>query len=293
MDFGVETVPQISYVNNKKKLFTSSSNSKEKSIEMEVLYSYIGISVFNNEKLICQGVNEAGLHVSTLWFPDAEYSEYDDKSVTKQIEISEISDFILSCFSNTEELKKNLNNVFVWSKNHQELNGVVPVHFSIIDKDGNEIILECINQKLKIYDNYFGVFTNAPSFDWHTTNLRNFIKLDTKSTLSKEFNDLVLKQNGFGNGLLGIPGDYTSPSRFTRIFYLKNYMQKPKNISEALAFFATLIGSVNILPGLENPDPGYTQWHIMLVNNDKMYIKFFDNLNYSEINLKEIFNKKK
>lgn len=291
MDFGAETFPKIKFVKEKSS-FKSSSQSinPNKIIEEKRLFKYIGISVFENENLICQGVNENGLHISTLWFPDAIYDGNTKKeNLQKDIEISEISDFILSCFENTEDIKKYFLNVSVWSRDYKELNGKIPAHFSIIDKNGNEIVLESINGRLKIFDNYFGVLTNVPSFDWHVNNLRNYINLEGKSVPQKEVSNLIFKQNGYGNGLMGLPGDFTSTSRFVRAFCLKNLTNFTENPEEVLSFLGGLMGNLTILPGFERTGNDYTQWHILILNNEKILIKFFDELNYIEIDLKKIF----
>jgi len=237
------------------------------------------------------------LHVSTLWFPDASYKNLELKKdfLKKEIEISEISDFILSCFDNTKDVKNSFLNLTVWSKNYEALNGKLTVHFSVIDENGDEIIIEFIDGKLKIFENYFGILTNNPSFDWHSKNLRNYIKLDAKSIEEKEIKNLIFKQNGFGNGLFGIPGDFTSSSRFVRAFYLKNFIDFYDEMEEETIFsyLSTLINNLIILPGYEKSAKDYTQWHILLLNNEKLLVKFFDKLNYIEIDLKKIFQKEK
>jgi penicillin V acylase-like amidase (Ntn superfamily) len=39
------------------------------------------------------------------------------------------------------------------------------------------IVIEYLKGEMKIFDAPFGVITNAPSYDWHETNLRNYINL--------------------------------------------------------------------------------------------------------------------
>ena len=40
---------------------------------------------------------------------------------------------------------------------------------------GKSIVIEYVGGKLNVYDNPLGVITNSPAFDWHMTNLRNYI----------------------------------------------------------------------------------------------------------------------
>jgi choloylglycine hydrolase len=58
--------------------------------------------------------------------------------------------------------------------------------------------------------------TNSPPFDWHLTNLRNYVKLSPVNAEPLNLSGEVFAPLGAGSGLLGIPGDPTPPSRFVR-----------------------------------------------------------------------------
>jgi len=60
------------------------------------------------------------------------------------------------------------------------------------------------------------VMTNAPTYDWHMTNLQNYISLSVKDVVSAKLGPLTLYALGSGAGLHGMPGDFTPPSRFVR-----------------------------------------------------------------------------
>lgn len=53
---------------------------------------------------------------------------------------------------------------------------MLPAHASIYDASGKGIVVEFYNEQINVYDN-IGVMTNAPKYDWHVTNLRNYINL--------------------------------------------------------------------------------------------------------------------
>ena len=71
-----------------------------------------------------------------------------------------------------------------------------------------------------MHDNQLGVMTNSPPFDWHTTNLRNYLNLSVNNlpalTLNGSSQPVTLKPIGQGTGMLGLPGDLMPPSRFVR-----------------------------------------------------------------------------
>ncbi len=58
--------------------------------------------------------------------------------------------------------------------------------------------------------------TNSPTFDWHMTNLRNYVNLTVTNVPPIGVGGIKLAQLGQGSGLRGLPGDFTPPSRFVR-----------------------------------------------------------------------------
>ncbi len=93
---------------------------------------------------------------------------------------------------------------------------VAPVHFVVHDRSGKSAVIEPLNKSLKIYDNPLGVVTNSPTFDWHMTNLRNYVNLTATNVPPINLGGVTLAQFGQGSGLRGLPGDFTPPSRFVR-----------------------------------------------------------------------------
>ena len=91
-----------------------------------------------------------------------------------------------------------------------------PFHYVVYDAAGASIAIEPIGGKLKIYDNPLGVMTNSPTFDWHMTNLRNYIALNPRNVPPLKIDGMTFRQFGEGSGMLGLPGDTTPPSRFVR-----------------------------------------------------------------------------
>jgi choloylglycine hydrolase len=58
--------------------------------------------------------------------------------------------------------------------------------------------------------------TNAPTYDWHITNLRNYINLSPVALPGGKIDDLAFRPLGAGSGMIGLPGDFTPPSRGVR-----------------------------------------------------------------------------
>jgi choloylglycine hydrolase len=86
----------------------------------------------------------------------------------------------------------------------------------VYDKTGASIVIEPVGGRLVIHDNPLGVMANSPTFDWHMTNLRNYIALKPHNVPPLTIAGVTFNQFGQGSGMLGLPGDFTPPSRFVR-----------------------------------------------------------------------------
>ena len=89
-------------------------------------------------------------------------------------------------------------------------------HYVVHDAQGHSAVIEFVGGKLHVYDNPLGVVTNSPTFDWHQTNLRNFIHLSPDNAKPIVEAGETLRGFGQGTGMWGLPGDFTPPSRFVR-----------------------------------------------------------------------------
>jgi choloylglycine hydrolase len=76
--------------------------------------------------------------------------------------------------------------------------------------------LEIVDEVMHFYENPLGVLTNSPGIEWHWTNLNNYINLQPGNAPEHSFGPLAMKSFGHGSGMLGLPGDFTPPSRFVR-----------------------------------------------------------------------------
>lgn len=90
---------------------------------------------------------------------------------------------------------------------------------------GDCIVLDPTSEGLKLYDNPLGVMTNSPEFNWHLQNLRQYIGLKSQPFAPTEWSNLPLSAFGQGSGSMGLPGDFTPPSRFVRAAYGKQNIQ--------------------------------------------------------------------
>lgn len=180
-------------------------------------YAFVGAVGFD-PLAILDGMNERGLAVGTFYFPTfASYAEVTPDNQARALSPVEFPNWILTQFASLDELKASLSTVVIvptisegWGSEPP------PFHYVVYDKKGNSLVIEPIQGKLLTYDNSLGVITNAPSFDWHMINLRNYINLKIQEVQPVHVGGLVFAPLGQGAGLLGLPGDFTPPSRFVR-----------------------------------------------------------------------------
>ena len=91
------------------------------------------------------------------------------------------------------------------------------VHYILTDSNGESVVLEYVGGELKIHQNPLGVMTNSPTFDWHMTNLSNYVNMSVTNVPTIDVGrgwrnqGLWSRQRNARN-----PGDFTPPSRFVR-----------------------------------------------------------------------------
>jgi len=82
-------------------------------------------------------------------------------------------------------------------------------------------VVEIVNGgQVKVHDALLGVISNSPEYDWHLTNLRNYLGLSGAPKQAVTLSGRSFAPIGGGTGLMGLPGDFTPPSRFVRAMAL-------------------------------------------------------------------------
>jgi choloylglycine hydrolase len=255
----------------------------QKGLSWTSRYNFLAINAFDSDLLI-DGFNEKGLSIGTLWFPGAKYPEFkpDKRRYYNAISLIDLGLYLLGSYSSVDEVKRALKRIDIYFPYVKQLGQIPPIHLSIHDKSGASIVVEFIDHKMIIHDNKIGVLTNMPSFDWQVTNLANYINLSDINKKSIKLDGGVLNPTGQGSGLLGIPGDWTPPSRFVRIALIKNFVQKAKNVHENINLGFHLLNMVDIPYGAvrdsQNKGFDYTQWSLVkdLKNGVMYYRTYYD-----------------
>lgn len=164
-------------------------------------------------------MNEKGLYVGVYYFPGfADYAAYDKKQAERSVSVGDFMQWMLSSFTTVDEVKTHLDKVTVVDVRDPRFGGApLPFHWKIADASGASIVVEIVNGgEVKIYDTFKGVIANSPTYDWHLTNLRNYLNLSPQPAAPLTINGQLVTPFGSGSGFVGLPGDFTPPSRFVR-----------------------------------------------------------------------------
>ena len=257
-------------------------------------YGYIGLAVHEKE-FIAEGLNEAGLSAGLFYFPNfGSYQLYDEKYNSTTIADLQLVSWILSQFATVDEVKANINKVRVVSLMGGD-GSEEAIHWRVGDKSGKQIVIEIEKGVPHVYDNPIGVITNAPNFPWHLSNLSNYINLTPINPPAHKMADFMVEPIGHGNGFLGLPGDFTPPSRFVRVAFFKATAPMLPTARATMLQCFHILNNFDIPIGMnfpknEIPDlPSATQWTSVIdLTNGVVYYKTFDNNNIRMIDLKNI-----
>lgn len=259
-------------------------------------YAAVGMNAFGLPALI-DGMNEKGLAGGILYFPD--FAQYPDPASAKPENSIAPWDFLswaLGNFSTVAEVKAALETVAVVGVKQSDMGFVPPVHYTLHDTTGASIVIEPVDGKLKVYDNPLSVLTNAPTFDWHMTNLRNYVNLSPKNVKALKINNETIKQLGEGSGMLGVPGDMTPPSRFVRASAnllsarsVGSGIESVRLAEHILNSFDIPIGLVQGEAGEEDKPVDYTQLSTVAdMKNDVYYVKTYEEQILRGVSLKDL-----
>ncbi len=199
------------------------------------------------------GMNEAGLYVGMYYFPGfASFAAYDAAQAGSSLSVGDFMRWMLSSFKTVAEVRANLDKVRELNVDDPRFGGAaLPFHWKIADGTGACIVVEIVESgKVKIYDSVLGVITNSPEYGWHLTNLRNYLGLSTEPKKPLTLDGVKMSPLGGGTGLLGLPGDFTPPSRFVRAIAFTASVRPLAKAEDAVFESFRLLDNFNISVGV-------------------------------------------
>lgn len=183
-------------------------------------YAIIGMAhPTATQPLFYDALNDRGLCAAALNFPMfAFYHEKIDSALP--LASFEVISYILSQCACVTDAISALDRALISDDDFSPSLKSRSLHWMIADKE-RAIVVESVKDGLKIYENPFGVMTNSPPFPYHTARLCEYSNLSPYQIENRLAPTIDLTPYSRGLGAFGLPGDFSSSSRFIRAFFAK------------------------------------------------------------------------
>ncbi len=223
-------------------------------------YAMIGMATIREGyPLYYDAMNEKGLCAAGLMFAgNAVYlpPAHNHENVAS----FEIIPWLLSRCATVAQAKVLLETVRIVDTPFSEELPPAPLHWLVSDKESS-VVVEQTADALKVYDNPVGVLTNNPTFDYHLLHLTEFLQIRDTPPDNNLYRSATLHPYSRGMGGIGLPGDYSSASRFVRAAFVKDHIAPCKTKADNIMQFFHLLRAVEMPLGcvtLENGSKAYS-----------------------------------
>ena len=210
-------------------------------------YAMIGMAtVEGNYPLYYDATNEMGLSIAGLNFPG--YAHYADAQQGKRnLPSYDVVPAILGSCKSVVDVKDYLRNVVITNEPFSKSYQPTPLHWLVADKHG-AIAVEMTSTGLVVHNNPIGVLTNSPPLPYHLENLSNYMCLSHEEPVCRFASNIQLTAFSRGQAAVGLPGDFSSASRFVRAAFVLHNSPSIKGEAKSVSQF------FHILSAVEQPD---------------------------------------
>lgn len=189
--------------------------SRAKICSCENRYAIMGVGVLGSGRpMFFDGVNEYGLCAAALNFPH--YAVYHKgNGILRSIPSGDLIGYALGQCKSVKETKALFSDIVIADTSDAE--GSSPLHWIFADRN-EAVTVESVAEGLLVVTNPIGVMTNSPGLKYHLTRLGDFAAVD-RSNPDVGMCDSLIYSRGMGG--IGLPGDFSSSSRFIRAAFLR------------------------------------------------------------------------
>ena len=226
------------------------------------------------------GLNKYGLVVMAFYFPG--YATYSPSTHSNKINLAahEVTNYLLQNAMNCTDVVSLAEQIVVTSEKNEMYKMTFPLHWFVCDASGRTLVLECLlHGHLKAYENKLGIMANSPTFPEHLTSLQYYPSFTPYDQPDKPYSR--------GTGLLGLPGDFTSNSRFVRLNMFQQFVLKPKDGNEGVKTVFHILNNFDIPLGVvrSNQDLESTKYTIVYdIKKQKAYYKTYEDSQVKMLN---------
>jgi len=214
-------------------------------------YAMVGIAVVSDGyPLYYDAANEFGLCMAGLNFPgNAHYIPLTEVSSGISVTPFELIPWVLGQCRDINEARILLENLNIVDIPFSSKYPLTPLHWILADKTDTAVIEQTIDG-LKLYNAPSGVMTNNPPYNIQSFGLQEYRGLSAKEkAVSFGDNSDNFVSYSRGTGSLGLPGDYTSPSRFIRASFINANIKMSVDETERIGSFFRMMENVSIPRG--------------------------------------------
>lgn len=216
-----------------------------------------GLMLAQGIPVLYEGINEKGLMGGQLYY--REFAHYEDAPQPGRLAVQPpfVVYHLLAQCASVEEVVQQLQEKL--SLLALPMLGTVPsLHWTFCDRSGESIVVEPDGDGLHIYRRTIGVMTNSPSYSWHRLNLLNYAGLRELDYDAVQLCGDSIPQCFSGSGMQGLPGDFSSPSRFVRLAILKKCAVPGENeVDGAAKLFHLMQSAAFPLGAVRVSEPGH------------------------------------
>lgn len=298
MEFGVDMKAQVTLL-PRGLAMAGSLPDNQQGKRWTTRYAALGMNGFG-QPIIIDGFNEKGLAGGMLFFPGyAKFVPAKDAPKDKAIGSWEFLGWALTNFATVAELKKAVaaGEVVIADTVQADLGIAPPLHYTVHDATGASVVIEPIDGKLVVTDNPYTVMTNSPDIGWHQTNLRNYTRLSAAFPAPAKVMGQTLVPFSTGEGMLGLPGDQSSPSRYVQAVAAVATLPPPanawdnvRNAEHILNRFDLTNGSTGEYSGIKGQGTfELTYWTAFSdISSQRLYFKTYDNQTLRVVDMKDL-----
>ena len=206
-------------------------------------YAMIGMAIVENGMpLYYEATNECGVSAAGLNFPGYAHC-FPPQADKDNIAPFELIPWLLGQCKHMDDIRRQLERLNLTDEPFSSQYPVTPLHWMISYQD-KSIVVESTKDGLQVHDNPVHVMTNSPAFPMQLWHLSRYTALSPAQPKNTAFPGAALPLTSNGMGALGLPGDWSSPSRFVRAAYVRAHAACGESDAESVAHFFHMLDAV-------------------------------------------------
>ena len=192
--------------------------------------------------LYYEATNEFGLSMAGLNFPGSAHY-FPMQEGKDNVTPFEFIPWVLGQCRNMDDVRGLLSHISLLDEPFSVQLPLTPLHWMISFRS-ETLVAESTADGLHVYDNPVHVMTNNPPFPMQLWNLSNYMALSPEQPENRLAPSIPLHAVSNGMGAMGLPGDWSSVSRFVRATYVLHHAQCEDAEDACVAQFFRMLDAV-------------------------------------------------